>query len=51
VGIGVTMENMKLSHICLNEIASCELEVMEMCWIHVYNITYWLFHRIFAISW
>lgn len=31
VGIGVTMENMKLSHICLNKIASCELEIMEMC--------------------
>jgi len=31
MAIGVAVGNMKLSHICLHEIASCELEVMEMC--------------------
>jgi hypothetical protein len=31
MGIDVVMGNMKLSHICLNEITSCELEVIEVC--------------------
>jgi len=35
MGIDVAVGNMKLSHICLNENASCELEVMEVCQIHV----------------